>query len=250
MLANAGLPDDRKIPKLVAPSRAFRNMVRLVSSMPSSSSTSRPSPYRWTIRLLAVAVALVLVYRFAGTSSPGVNPATELPHVHEVPPFTLTERSGKTITNKDLSGKIWIADFIYTTCPGPCPLVTASMAKIQDKVAHDPRVQLVTFTVDPQTDTPGVLAAYADKFGADPYRWWFLTGPEKPLYDLIQNGFFQAVQDNRGQPPQEGQFTVTHSTSLVLVDPSGDIRGSYDGVNDDGRADLLRDIKVLEKENP
>ena len=213
-------------------------------------SSSSSSFYRWPIRILAVAVVAILVYRYAANQSSPENPANQLPHVHVVPPFTLTERSGKIITNKDLSGKIWVADFIYTTCPGPCPLVTASMAKIQDKVAHDPRVQLVTFTVDPQNDTPGVLAAYADKFGADPYRWWFLTGPEKPLYDLIQNGFFQAVQDNRGQPPQEGQFTVTHSTSLVLVDPNGDMRGSYDGVNDDGRADLLHAIKVLEKENP
>ena len=165
-----------------------------------------------------------------------------------VPPFALTERSGKTITNHDLAGKIWVADFIYTTCPGPCPLITAGMAKLQDAVAPDPQVQLVSFTVDPQTDTPAVLAKYADRFGADPNRWWFLTGPEKPLYDLIENGFLQAVQDNTGQPPQEGQQKVTHSTYLALVDGDGNVRGIYDGVGADGRADLLRDIKILEKE--
>ena len=123
--------------------------------------------------------------------------SAELRKIAIVPPFALTERSGKTITNHDLAGKIWVADFIYTTCPGPCPLITASMAKIQEAVAHDPQVQLVTFTVDPQTDTPAVLAKYADQFGADPNRWWFLTGPEKPLYDLIRNGFLQVVQDNQ-----------------------------------------------------
>jgi protein SCO1/2 len=121
------------------------------------------------------------------------------------------------------------------------------MAKIQDAVAHDPQVQLVSFTVDPQTDTPPVLAKYADQYHADPNRWWFLTGPEKPLYNLIGNGFLQVVQDNRGQPPQEGQFTVTHSTYLALVDGNGNVRGFYDGVGAGGRADLLRDIKVLEK---
>lgn len=162
-----------------------------------------------------------------------------------VPPFALTERSGKTITNHDLAGKIWVADFIYTTCPGPCPLVTAGMAKLQDAVAHDPHVQLVTFTVNPETDTPPVLAQYADRFKADPNRWWFLTGPEKPLDDLIENGFLQAIQDNRGQP---GPFTVTHSTDLVLVDAEGTIRGSYDGLGSGGRADLLKGIKTLEKE--
>ncbi len=83
-----------------------------------------------------------------------------------------------------------MADFIYTTCPGPCPLITAGMAKIQNAVANDPHVQLVTFTVDPQTDTPAVLAKYADKYGADPNRWWFLTGPEKPLYDLDPKWLF------------------------------------------------------------
>ena len=118
----------------------------------------------------------------------------------------------------------------------------------QDAVAHDPNVQLVSFTVDPQTDTPPVLSAYADKFNADPSRWWFLTGPEKPLDDLIENGFLQVVQDNRGLPPQEGQFTVTHSTKLALVDADGNVRGFFDGVGTDGRADLLKAIKTLEKE--
>ena len=122
------------------------------------------------------------------------------------------------------------------------------MAKIQKAVEHDDHVQLVTFTVDPQDDTPSVLAAYANKFGADPNRWWFLTGAQKPLYDLIQNGFYQVVQDNRGQPLQDGQFIVTHSTKIVLVDADGVVRGFYDGVGPDGRTDLLKGIKTLEKE--
>jgi protein SCO1/2 len=210
-----------------------------------------PSPYRWPIRLglvLVVAVLLVRIFGPARFEHGQIDPSAELRKFTIVPPFALTERSGRTVTNHDLAGKIWVADFIYTTCPGPCPAVTAGMARLQDAVAHDPQVQLVTFTVDPQTDTPPVLAQYADRYGADPNRWWFLTGPEKPLYDLIQNGFLQAVQDNRGQPAQEGQFTVTHSTYLALVDADGNVRGFYSGVGADGRADLLRDIKILEKE--
>lgn len=213
--------------------------------MSTPPSSPPPSPYRWPIRLLAIILAIFFIVRFL---MPGqVSPSSELRKISTVPPFSLTERSGKTVTNRDLAGKIWVADFVYTTCPGPCPLVTASMAKLQEAVAHDPRVQLVTFTVDPQTDTPAVLAAYAEKFDADPNRWWFLTGPEKPLYDLIQNGFLQIVQDNRGQSSQDGQ-TVSHSTYMVLVDARGNVRGSYEGVGADGRADLLRDIKILEKE--
>jgi len=215
------------------------------------SSPPRPSIYRWLIRIGAVLIVVVLFVRIFGPARFAYerpHSSTELRKMWIVPPFALTERSGKTITNHDLAGKIWVADFIYTTCPGPCPLITADMAKLQDTVAHDPQVQLVTFTVDPQTDTPAVLAKYADRFGADPNHWWFLTGPEKPLYDLIQNGFLLAVQDNRGQPLQDGQYTVTHSTNLALVDADGNVRGFYDGVGADERANLLRDIKILEKE--
>ena len=203
------------------------------------------------MRVGAVLVVVVLIVRIFGPgrySLEHANPSTELRKMSIVPPFALTERSGRTITNHDLAGKIWVADFIYTTCPGPCPLITAGMAKVQDAVAHDPQVQLVSFTVDPETDTPAVLSKYADQFGADPNRWWFLTGPEKPLFDLIQNGFLQVVQDNSGQPPQPGQYKVTHSTYLALVDGDGNVRGFYDGVGTDSRADLLRDIKLLEKE--
>jgi cytochrome oxidase Cu insertion factor (SCO1/SenC/PrrC family) len=156
--------------------------------MPNTPPTTRTSWYRWLIVVLGLVIVLVVLYRSAEEAGPPLNSSTELRKMSVVPPFALTERSGKNITNQDLSGKIWVADFIYTTCPGPCPIVTASMAKIQESVAHDPRVQLVTFTVDPATDTPPVLATYADKFGADPNRWWFLTGPQKPMYDLIQNG--------------------------------------------------------------
>jgi protein SCO1/2 len=217
------------------------------------SSPPRPSLYRWPIRIGVVLIVVVLFVRIFGPARflhEQANRSPELRKMSIVPPFALTERSGKTITNHDLAGKIWVADFIYTTCPGPCPLITAGMAKLQDAVAHDPQVQLVSFTVDPQTDTPAVLAKYADQFGADPNRWWFLTGPEKPLDDLIQKGFLQAVQDNRGQPLQEDQSPVTHSTYLALVDADGTVRGFYDGVGTSGRADLLRDIKILEKEEP
>jgi protein SCO1 len=211
----------------------------------------RPSHYRWLIRIGAVLVAVVLVVRISGParfSYEQSHRSTDLRKISIVPPFALTERSGKTITNHDLAGKIWVADFIYTTCPGPCPLITAGMAKLQDAVAHDPQVQLVSFTVDPETDTPAVLSKYADQFGADPNRWWFLTGLEKPLYDLIQHGFLQPVEDNSGKPPEDGQFKVTHSIYLVLIDGDGTLRGFYDGTSTDSRTDLLRDIKILEKE--
>ncbi len=202
--------------------------------------------YRGVLLFGAFAIAVLFVVKY-GLAGHGEAPS-ELKRINIIPPFAFTERSGKTITNNDLFGKIWVADFVYTTCPGPCPLVTAGMAKLQEAVAHDPSVQLVTFTVDPKHDTPAVLAAYADKFGADKTRWWFLTGPEKSMYSLIKDGFFQPVQDN-GDNPQDGAFTVTHSTQLALVDSNGTVRGFFDGVGPQGRADLLDAIKVLEKES-
>jgi cytochrome oxidase Cu insertion factor (SCO1/SenC/PrrC family) len=176
-------------------------------------------------------------------------PEVELSRYGAVPSFSLTERSGRIITNADLAGKIWIADFIFTTCPGPCPIISANMARLQGELASDPHVQLVSFTVDPRDDTPAVLAAYAEAHGADPQRWWFLTGPEAPLYDLIQKGFFQSVQDNHGQVLQPGQFLVTHSTRMVLVDPAGFIRGFYDGLGQDNDEALLAGVRQLERES-
>jgi protein SCO1/2 len=206
----------------------------------------RRSLYRWPIRLLALGLLAAALFRFFSGSGPA--PRSDLPRVNIVPPFSLAERGGGTITNKDLDGKVWVADFVYTTCPGPCPLITSAMARLQAKILPDPNVQLVSLSVDPQTDTPAVLAAYADHYHADPHRWWFLTGPEKQIYALIKDGFYQAVVDNRGQPPQDGQFTVTHSTQMALVDANGVVRGFYEALDAGEQAQLLRDIKILENE--
>ena len=227
--------------------RAFRPS--LMHRLPPPQS----SPYRWPIRIGFVLILVVLFVRVFGparSSFEHSDSSKPLPKLSIVLPFALTERSGKTITNHDLAGKIWVADFVYTTCPGPCPLITAGMAKIQQAVAHDPNVQLVSFTVDPDTDTPPVLAKYADSYHADPDRWWFLTGPKEPLFDLIQKGFLQVLHENTGQPSEDSQSKVTHSTYLTLVDGSGNVRGVYSGVGTEGRENLLNDIKKLEKEEP
>jgi cytochrome oxidase Cu insertion factor (SCO1/SenC/PrrC family) len=215
---------------------------------PQTPDTSGPSFYRWLIIVLGLLVVLLGLYRMNGGGVTPNVPRPVLPAIRSIPPFTLNERSGRVVTNADLAGKIWVADFIYTTCPGPCPLVTAEMAKIQQAEIGDPHVQLVTFTVDPKTDTPEVLAAYANSFHADLNKWWFLTGPEKPLYDLIENGFLQAVQDNRGQPLEPGQGPVTHSTYFALVDASGHLRGAYQSQDPAECQQLLHDIGVLEQE--
>jgi cytochrome oxidase Cu insertion factor (SCO1/SenC/PrrC family) len=213
-----------------------------------SSSTSSRALKRF-YAVLPVGLAIVIALLVVNWSLHG-RYASEPPlkAYGAVPPFSLTERSGKKITNQDLAGKIWVADFIFTTCPGPCPIISANMAHLQSQLSGDPRVQLVSFTVDPQDDTPAVLSAYADRLGADPQRWWFLTGPEKSVYDLIQNGFYQTVQDNHGKKLEAGQFVVTHSTYMALIDGRGTIRGFYQGLEADDQSQLLKSIHQLEEE--
>jgi len=207
-------------------------------------------PPRLLPKLLAIGAGLIVLLAIWHFLSPPpiATGLTVAQRKYFVPPFSLTERSGRTITNNDLLGKIWVADFIYTTCPGPCPLVSASMAKLQAATANDPQVQLVTFSVDPTTDTPAVLSDYADKLGASPTRWWFLTGSEKAIYDVVRNGFLLPIVDNSGQPLEPGQYKVTHSTQVAVVDANGVIEGYFDGLSADGRTGVLNAIATLEKQ--
>jgi cytochrome oxidase Cu insertion factor (SCO1/SenC/PrrC family) len=150
--------------------------------------------------------------------------------------FSLTERGGRTVTNADLAGKVWIASFVFTRCTGGCPQVTGTVARLQDAFRNEPDVRLVTFTVDPERDDPDELKKYADHFGADPERWLFLTGSEEQLYHLIEKGFKVPVQRNRGEDVKPGQ-EVMHGFRLVLVDRRGHHRGYFEGrqVDDEGK---------------
>lgn len=152
------------------------------------------------------------------------------PVLFDVPPFALTERSGKPISNADLSGKVWVAAFVFTRCTGPCPSVSATMAKLQAELdlANQPDLRLVTFTVDPDRDTPDALKKYADHFSAHPDRWLFLTGKEDELHRLARDGFKIGADRTKNPKPDAGQ-EFDHSTKLAVVDKKGAVRGYYDG---------------------
>ena len=115
-------------------------------------------------------------------SGHGAEPAGEVPVLYPLPEFSFTDQDGKTFGLKDLRSKVWVADFIFTRCPSTCPMQTAEKAKMQDGMAED--VRFVTFTVDPEHDTPEMLAAYAKRHGADPARWKFLTGARGDLWNF------------------------------------------------------------------
>ncbi len=112
----------------------------------------------------------------------------------QLPDFNLIERSGKPISRQDLAGKTWVAAFIFTRCAGPCTQISGSMAQLQSKLQDVPDTRLVSFTVDPEFDSPAVLTKYAERFGADPARWFFVTGEPKPIYELLRQGFKVGVQ--------------------------------------------------------
>jgi protein SCO1/2/putative membrane protein len=143
--------------------------------------------------------------------------------------FSLTERSGRTVTAADLRGKVWVASFVFTRCSGGCPQVTATMQGLQSVFARLADVRLVTFTVDPDHDDPQELANYAGHYQADPQRWLFLTGPEADVYRLLRDGFHITARQNEGKERTPGN-EVLHDTRLVLVDRDGHIRGYYDGL--------------------
>lgn len=160
-----------------------------------------------------------------------------------LPDFQLTERSGRVIRLADLKGKVWLADFIYTTCPGTCPMLSSRLTELQNKVLKNPDTLLVSISINPEHDTPKVLKQYAEKFHASPDRWLFFTGEKSKVRDLINTGFMLAAGEV-ADPNQE----IVHSTKLVLVDRAGNIRAYYDGLSTGTDDRIQRDIGRLLRE--
>ena len=161
-----------------------------------------------------------------------------------VPGFQISNQNGQPFGSAQLAGKIWIADFIYTTCPGPCPMISSRMSELQ-KPLEKTDVRLVSFSVDPQKDTPEVLRRYAEKLQAEPGRWDFLTGPKSAIYKISHDGFKLAVSDG-----SDVQGIPVHSTRMVLVDRHGQIRGYYDATEPEAITKLLADTNHLLREQP
>ncbi len=161
-----------------------------------------------------------------------------------VPSFQLTNQNGQPFGSAQLSGKIWIADFIYTTCPGPCRMISNRMSELQ-KPLEKTDVHLVSFSVDPEKDTPEVLRRYAERLQAEPVRWDFLTGPKSAIYNLSHDGFKLAISDGN-----DAQGIPVHSTRIVLVDRHSQIRGYYDATEADAVTKLVADTNHLLREQP
>lgn len=163
-------------------------------------------------------------------------------HPRQLVNFTLTDRTGRTMTRADLNGKILVVDFLFTSCSLTCPAVNRQMARIQRLTTNQPDVRLLSLTVDPRDDTPAVLAKYGERFGADTNRWLFLTGEKGVLYNLIGNSFLsQDLNDPFSYMP--GNFS--HTERIAVVDSRGSLCGYFDGLNQDTAMAVVNEIQKL-----
>jgi protein SCO1/2 len=206
--------------------------------LPATGSTA----WKWALLLFPLVTAAGLLW--LRQNQVHALAARPLHSYGQVPGFQLTNQEGRPFGRAQLAGKIWIADFIFTSCPGPCPVISSRMSELQKPLRHTD-VHLVSFTVDPEKDTPEVLRDYADKLKAQPGRWDFLTGAKDKIYDLSRNGFKLGVAGGSGDA--EGPV---HSTRVVLVDRQGMIRGYYDALAPDTVTKLLADTSHLLREQP
>jgi protein SCO1/2 len=216
--------------------------------MNTTSATANQAPIRsgiaWKLILILIPIVTLLLLLWLRHIEVAALRQRAVSSYGTVPAFQLVNQNGQSFGSAQLTGKIWIADFIYTTCPGPCPMISSRMSELQ-KPLEKSDVHLVSFSVDPEKDTPQVLRGYAEKLQADPARWDFLTGPKSAIYKLSHDGFKLAVSDGSDE-----QGIPVHSTRIVLVDRHGQIRGYYDATEADAVTKLLADANHLLREQP
>jgi protein SCO1/2 len=199
----------------------------------------------WSFLVLTM-VAVVGKGMWRGKDDPaarGVSVSTDaptnggLPVLFNTPRFSLTDQDGKPFDSDQLKGQVWVAAYIFTNCPGACPMMTQKMAKLQDAVPSKD-VKLVSFTVDPDRDTPEVLKQYAKRFKADESRWHFLTGDKAAILQTAAGLKLTAV-------PAEGDRPINHDEHFLLVDRTGHVRGVYHSKDDEAMKQLARDAEQL-----
>ncbi|MDP9229324.1 MAG: SCO family protein [Bacteroidota bacterium] len=162
---------------------------------------------------------------------------------HTISDFKMTNQQGRIITIKDWKGKIVVADFFFTHCPGICPKITRNLKIVQQSFMNDGQLQINSFSVDPEKDSVGRLSFYASQFNIKNDNWNLLTGSKKDIYRLARKSFLVVATDGDGGPND-----FIHSDKLVLVDTKKRIRGFYDGMNESEIGQLIKDISKLKAE--
>ena len=160
-----------------------------------------------------------------------------------IPPIKFINQYGDSINDKNLDGKIYVADFFFTSCPSICPVMQRNMLTVYNEFKNTNSIKIVSYTIDPKYDSVAVLKKYADKLGVEGNTWWFLQGAKDFTYQLAEKNYLVAVkQDNT----VKGGYT--HQGYFVLVDKQKRVRGAYDGTNPQQVAQLIDDIKILQAE--
>jgi len=182
------------------------------------------------------------IYGKRQTVTKTVNGKAEVDTIYNtIPPFKFVNQYGVTITDKDLDGKIYVADFFFTSCPNICPVMQRNMLTIYNAYKFDTGFKLLSHTIDPVHDTVPALKQYADKLGVTGNSWWYLLGKKEDVYDLAEKHYLVSVDD-------KGNGGYVHQGWFVLIDKQKRIRGAYDGTDLVQVNQLIADIAILEKE--
>jgi len=164
---------------------------------------------------------------------------------HTIADFSFTNQNGKTITQKDYEGKIYVADFFFTTCQSICPRMTSNMVLIQNEFVNNPKVMLLSHSVLPDQDSVPVLKKYAVEKGVVDAKWNLVTGDKKEIYGIARKSYL-AVKTGR----TEELYYMVHTENFILVDTKRRVRGFYDGTKMEDIKRLIEDVKWLsENEN-
>ena len=169
-----------------------------------------------------------------------VDPSAMREENHRILDFNLVNHLGDTVTLADVQGQILVVDFFFTRCATICPLMSKNLQRIHDRLGPDAPVQLMSHSVTPVADSVFVLAAYADKHGADPDLWWFMTGEKSEIYTLARKSYFSCLDEGDG-----GFQDFVHTENIVLVDDQGRLRGFYDGTDTKAMSQLFSDLEFL-----
>lgn len=159
---------------------------------------------------------------------------------HYIPDFSFVSQDSSFRGRSEMEGKITIVDFFFTSCPSICPIMSNEMERVQDAFRNEDKVQIYSISIDPEYDTPSVLADYASKYNARTDKWFFLTGSKEQTYDLVRCGFALPIVDGFDNPED-----FVHSDKFILVDGEGRIRGYYSGTTREGVDKLILESKVL-----
>jgi protein SCO1 len=195
--------------------------------------------------LVAVMAAIAAAYSWSRYDQAARS--SGFPVIGQVESFSLTNQLAQQVTLDDLGDGLWVANLIFTRCPGPCALMTRQMSELQRLLHPQWPVKLISLTADPEHDQPDILQPYASLHQAEPGRWHFLTGEKGAVYELARKGLKLGVQENESEDvPLEEMFI--HSTRFVLVDFQGRVRQTYEGTEQETPLKVMEGIKALLKE--